>query len=116
MDVPTVYELSRHSGGDVHYYPQFQASIHGEKLCREMVHTLTRTMGWEGVMRVRVSTGYKITAFSGHLHIRGTDLIVLPNCHADQTIGISIEPAGAEGGEQATSLVAVQAALLYTNS
>merc|ERR1719299_400550 len=113
MDVPTVYELSRHSGGDVHYYPQFQAAQHGEKLDREMQHTLTRTMGWEGVMRVRVSTGYKITKFHGHMYIRGADLVVLPNCHADQSMGITIEPdeQKAPGG-----LLCVQAALLYTNS
>jgi protein transport protein SEC24 len=113
VDLASMYELCKSSGGDLHYYPQFNGNVHGQKLKNEMTHCLSREMGWEGVMRVRVSTGYKITKFHGHMYIRGTDLVVLPNCHADQSMGITIEPdeQKAPGG-----LVCVQAALLYTNS
>ena len=52
---------------------------------------LTRYMGWEAVMRIRVSRGWKITKFDGHLFIRGQDLLVVPNCHQDQTFAIQID-------------------------
>ena len=55
------------------------------------MHVLTRYMGWEAVMRIRVSRGWKITKFDGHLFIRGQDLLVVPNCHQDQTFAIQID-------------------------
>jgi protein transport protein SEC24 len=113
VDLSSLYELSKSSGGDVRYYPQFNATVHGGKLQNELKHCLSREMGWEGVMRVRVSDGYKITGFHGHLYIRGADLVVLPNCHADQAMGITIE---LDEQKPPSNLMCVQAALLYTNS
>jgi hypothetical protein len=41
-------------------------------------HNLTRTTGWEAVMRIRCSKGLRISAFHGHFFIRSTDLLALP--------------------------------------
>ncbi|CAK0871066.1 unnamed protein product, partial [Prorocentrum cordatum] len=79
----------------------------------ELMHVLTRYMGWEAVMRVRVSRGWKITKFYGHLFIRGQDLLVVPNCHADQTFSIAIDM---EENATPEPVMCVQSALLYTNS
>jgi protein transport protein SEC24 len=32
VDLASLYELSKSSGGDVRYYPQFNATVHGGKL------------------------------------------------------------------------------------
>merc|ERR1719396_98677 len=77
------------------------------------MHVLTRYMGWEAVMRVRVSRGWKIKQFYGHLFIRGVDLLVVPNCHQDQTFSISID---LEENVTPDPILCVQSALLYTNS
>jgi len=69
-------------------------------------------MGWEAVMRVRVSRGWKITKFYGHLFIRGVDLLVVPNCHSDQTFAITIDM---EENVTPDPVLCVQSALLYTN-
>ena len=74
---------------------------------------LTRYMGWEAVMRIRVSRGWKITKFDGHLFIRGQDLLVVPNCHSDQTFAIQIDM---EENVTPDPVLYVQSALLYTNS
>eukprot|EP00746_Dinoflagellata_sp_MGD_P142679 gnl/MRDRNA2_/MRDRNA2_75613_c0_seq1.p1 gnl/MRDRNA2_/MRDRNA2_75613_c0~~gnl/MRDRNA2_/MRDRNA2_75613_c0_seq1.p1 ORF type:complete len:656 (+),score=137.51 gnl/MRDRNA2_/MRDRNA2_75613_c0_seq1:103-2070(+) len=66
VDLATMACLPKYTGGDVRYYPMFTAQEHGLKLQNELVHVLTRYMGWEAVMRVRVSRGWKITAFYGH--------------------------------------------------
>ena len=84
-----------------------------EKFKAELVHVLTRYMGWEAVMRVRVSRGWKITKFDGHLFIRGQDLLVVPNCHSDQTFAIQIDM---EENVTPDPVLYVQSALLYTNS
>merc|ERR1719356_1883060 len=113
IDLASIAPLAKFTGGDVRLYPQFQAATSGLKLRKELLHVLSRYMGWEAVMRVRVSRGWKITNFYGHLFIRGQDLLVVPNCHADQTFAISIDM---DENVSPEPVLCVQSALLYTNS
>lgn len=41
----------------MYYYPNFQASIHKEKLKHELSRDLTRETAWEAVMRIRCGKG-----------------------------------------------------------
>jgi len=112
IDLASIAPLAKYTGGDVRYYPQFHIQTAGLKLKTELIHVLTRYMGWEAVMRVRVSRGWKISKFYGHLFIRGSDLLVVPNCHSDQTFAITIEM---EENVVPDPVLCVQSALLYTN-
>lgn len=112
IDLASISPLAKYTGGDVRYYPQFHIHSAGLKLKHELTHVLTRYMGWEAVMRVRVSRGWKITKFYGHLFIRGSDLLVIPNCHSDQTISIAFDM---EENVTPDPVLCVQSALLYTN-
>lgn len=113
IDLASIVPIAKYTGGDVRYYPNFNSQFHGEKLRSEVIHALTRYMGWEAVMRIRVSRGWKITNFYGHLYIRGTDLLIVPNCHSDQTFAITIDM---EENVTPDPVLFVQSALLYTNS
>ena len=113
MDLASIAPLAKLTAGDIRYYPGFAAQAHGEKFRQELLHACSRSMGWEAVMRVRVSRGWKISKFFGHLYVRGVDLLVVPNCHVDQTFGIVIEPVE---NETPDPNICVQFALLYTNS
>ena len=113
MDLASIAPLAKLTAGDLRYYPSFSAQVFGAKLRSELLHVCSRPMGWEAVMRVRVSRGWKISKFFGHLYVRGVDLLVVPNCHQDQTFGITIEPVE---NETPDPNVCVQFALLYTNS
>merc|ERR1719329_618910 len=113
VDLASLVPLAKHTGGDVRYYPFFHAEQQGTKLREELVRVLTREMGWEAVMRVRSSRGWKITQVFGHLFIRGADLMVIPNCHADQTFTVMID---INENESQDPLLVMQSALLYTNS
>ena len=113
MDVASISPLAKLTSGDIRYYPSFAAANQGEQMRQELLHVCTRAMGWEAVMRVRVSRGWKIAKFFGHLYVRGVDLLVVPNCHQDQSFGITIEPVE---NETPDPNVCVQFALLYTNS
>ena len=112
IDLASISPLAKYTGGDIRYYPQFHIQTSGLKLKTELMHVLIRYMGWEAVMRVRVSKGWKITKFYRHLFIRGSDLLVVPNCHADQTFAISIDM---EENVATDPVLCVQSALLYTN-
>jgi len=112
VDLASIASLAKYTGGDIRYYPGFHITLQGMKLKSELLHVLTRYMGWEAVMRVRVSRGWKITKFYGHLFIRGQDLLVVPNCHADQTFAVTIDM---EENISPDPILCIQSALLYTN-
>jgi len=113
VDLASIAPLAKFTGGDCRLYPQFHVQHQGLKLKSELMHVLTRYMGWEAVMRVRVSRGWKITKFYGHLFIRGVDLLVVPNCHSDQTFAVTIDM---EENVTPDPILCIQSALLYTNS
>ncbi|PHJ17581.1 transport protein sec24 [Cystoisospora suis] len=135
-DLATVLPLAQLTGGEVRYYAGFHKLQQGEQLENEVFHIMTRTTGWEAVMRIRVSRGWRISSRHGRFYLRGTDLFVLPTVNADSTFSVLMEideqsvgggggapgagslvngsgPGGGGGGD---NVVAVQAALLYTNS
>jgi len=113
VDLASIAPIAKFTGGDVRLYPQFHINTLGLKLRTELMHVLSRHMGWEAVMRVRVSRGWKITNFYGHLFIRGQDLLLVPNCHTDQTFAISIDM---DENVNPDPVFCMQSALLYTNS
>ena len=113
VDLASLAPIAKFTGGDVHYYKGFTSQIHGEKLKKDLLHVLSRETGWEAVMRVRVSKGWKITSFYGHMHLRHPDLLVLPNCHSDQTFGVTLDM---DDKESPDPVALIQIALLYTNS
>jgi len=113
VDLASIAPLAASTGGDIRYYKDFHIHHQGTKLRTEMLHVLSRYMGWEAVMRVRVSRGWKPVKFYGHLFIRGVDLLVVPNCHADQTFAVTID---LEENATPDPILCIQSALLYTNS
>lgn len=49
--------LAKYTGGQVLYYPAFQAHLHGEKFSYELARDLSRETAWEAVMRIRCGKG-----------------------------------------------------------
>jgi hypothetical protein len=70
----------------LYFYPGFISQRDGVKLRNELSHNLTRTTGWEAVMRMRCSKGMRIGTFHGHLFVRKEDLVALPSISADDTV------------------------------
>merc|ERR1711963_561557 len=91
IDLASIAPLAKFTGGDIRLYPRFHIQYSGFKMKSEMMHVLSRHMGWEAVMRVRLSRGWKITKLFGHCTAQGQDLFVVPNCHADQTFAVSFD-------------------------
>ena len=112
-DVATLSQLSRYSGGETYHYPGFDADIDGPRLYHDLMHDLTRTTGFEAVMRVRCTKGLRVTNFHGNFFIRGSDLLALPNVTSDTTCTAELEHVEVLNP---STLITVQAALLYTSS
>jgi len=112
-DVATLGSLTKLTGGQLHYYPGFTAQVSSEKFSKELSHCLTRTTGFEGVMRVRCTKGMAPKKMYGNYITRGRDLLGLPNCSSDSALTVEF----AHDEEMLSSpVIYIQAALLYTTS
>lgn len=119
-DLATVGSIAKFSGGSIKYYgnggnpPSPTAMV--AMLARfeeDMKHYLTRSIGFEAVMRLRSSRGISIHTFHGNFFVRSTDLIALPNVNPDSSYGIQVTISeDLKDFNQAC----FQAALLYTSS
>uniref|UniRef100_A0A7S1B6V7 Protein transport protein SEC24 n=1 Tax=Corethron hystrix TaxID=216773 RepID=A0A7S1B6V7_9STRA len=113
IDAASLGELPRRTAGQLYSYPSFDATTDGPKFVSELRRTLTRETAFEAVMRVRCTKGFKINHFYGNFHIRGTDLLALPNCTSDSVFGFEIQH---DEHNVNNSVLTVQSALLYTSS
>jgi len=115
-DLASLSCVSRYSSGSIHYYPEFHSTKTPalvNKFASDFSRYLTRDVGFEAVMRLRCTKGLTIHSFHGNFFVRSTDLLSLPNVNPDHTfsVQISIEEALTD-----SSMVAFQAALLYTTT
>lgn len=116
-DLATVSAISRHTAGNVYFYPGFHVAKDGQRFSSDLGNNLTRPTGWEAVMRIRCSRGVKITAFHGHYFARSSDLLALPNIDCDKSFAVNIAVEDAiQGATSKFSYACLQAALLYTAS
>lgn len=119
-DLATIGSVAKFSSGSIYYYggggtPQTERSIRSmlERFQLDMYHYLTRTIGFEAVMRVRCTKGVSVHTFHGNLFVRSTDLVALPNVNPDSSFGIQMTITD---DLKDYSSVCVQAALLFTSS
>eukprot|EP01055_Gregarina_sp_Pseudo9_P003809 Gregarina_sp_Pseudo_9__3808@NODE_395_length_2934_cov_45_855268_g372_i0_p1_GENE_NODE_395_length_2934_cov_45_855268_g372_i0NODE_395_length_2934_cov_45_855268_g372_i0_p1_ORF_typecomplete_len926_score195_38Sec23_trunk/PF04811_15/1_9e42Sec23_BS/PF08033_12/1_8e14zfSec23_Sec24/PF04810_15/4_4e13Sec23_helical/PF04815_15/2_7e10Gelsolin/PF00626_22/1_8e04Gelsolin/PF00626_22/0_022Vps36NZFN/PF16988_5/0_12FYTT/PF07078_11/1_8e04FYTT/PF07078_11/0_083MRNIP/PF15749_5/55MRNIP/PF15749_5/1_5AAA_23/PF13476_6/7_7_NODE_ len=113
LDLATIAGLARGTGGDVLYYPGYKYQVWGDKLVSELHRIYSRRTGWEGIMRVRLSKGWKISWYSGHYCFRGVDLMMLPSFSEDNTAVIELDNSESVTSE---SICYAQLALLYSTS
>ncbi|XP_042017087.1 protein transport protein Sec24-like At3g07100 [Salvia splendens] len=112
-DIASLGTLAKYTGGQVYYYPNFQASIHKEKLKHELSRDLTRETAWEAVMRIRCGKGVRFTSYHGNFMLRSTDLLALPAVDCDKAYAAQLS---LEETLLTTQTVYFQVALLYTSS
>ncbi|CDK27372.1 unnamed protein product [Kuraishia capsulata CBS 1993] len=114
QDVATLANLPRYSAGQTHFYPAWSASRMEDitKLSKEISNHLSMEIQLEAVMRIRGSTGTRMSAFYGNFFNRSSDLCSFPTFARDQSyvIEMAIE-------ETLTKPYAyVQAAVLHTTA
>jgi len=113
MDIATLACLSKTTGGQLFFYPRYSMERDMIKLHNEFYRVLTRTTGYNGVMRLRASAGIEIVNYYGnHMLTYGTDMEVA-NIDCDKVFSVSVRN---EGAIQDNTNVGVQCAMLYTTS
>lgn len=111
VDIATVGVLSTVTGGQIFFYPDFHSGKDGYSLECDMMQSLTRETGFEGIMAVRTSTGIRVADYFGNFFRRDPAEIELPAIDCDKSFAIRLEH---ENSLPDKSPVCIQAALLYT--
>lgn len=132
IDLATIGQVSRLTGGEVYKYTYFQADIDGQRLVADIVKNISRPIAFDTVMRVRTSTGTRPTEFYGHFFMSNTtDMEIasigkfnVSNCNwainkktfitdCDKSVAIEIKHDDKLPPEEN---VYIQIALLYTST
>lgn len=131
VDLATIGQVARLSGGEVYKYTYFQvslknfknwkniqkqyflqANLDGERLVKDLIKNISRPIAFDSVMRVRTSTGIRPTDFYGHFFMSNTTDMEIASIDCDKSIAIEIKHDDKLPPEEN---VYVQVALLYTS-
>ncbi|GFG34509.1 hypothetical protein Cfor_07724 [Coptotermes formosanus] len=112
IDLATIGQVSRLSGGEIYKYTYFQADLDGERLIADIKHDVSRPVAFDAIMRVRTSTGVRATDFYGHFFMSNTTDMELASIDCDKAVAIEIKHDDKLTEEDG---VYIQVALLYTS-
>nr|XP_023685568.1 protein transport protein Sec24D-like [Paramormyrops kingsleyae] len=112
VDVATVGSVSMHTGGSVYKYNNFQVDIDGEHFLRDLRRDVEKPVGFDAIMRVRTSTGFRATDFYGAIHMNNTTDVEMAgvDCHKAVTVEFKHDDKLSED-----TGALIQCALLYTS-
>ncbi|XP_041449743.1 protein transport protein Sec24C isoform X2 [Drosophila obscura] len=112
IDIATIGQVARLTGGEVYKYTYFQADVDGQRLIEDIIKNVSRPIAFDAVMRVRTSAGIRPTEFFGHFFMSNTTDVELASIDATKSISIEIKHDDKLPPEEN---VYVQVALLYTS-
>ncbi|KAI8911354.1 Sec23/Sec24 trunk domain-containing protein [Powellomyces hirtus] len=113
IDVATIGSLSALTGGELYVYPNFDAGRDGLRVAKDLITSLTRTFGFDALLRVRVSNGLKVTDHFGNFYMKNVTDVEMGGIDSTKAIGVGIKHDGKLDEKRES---AFQAALLYTTA
>lgn len=86
VDVATIGQVCRLTGGEVYKYTYFQSNVDGPRLIADVTRNISRPVAFDAIMRVRTSTGVRPTDFFGHYYMSNTTDMELAAVDSDKVI------------------------------
>lgn len=92
QDVATLSNLPRFTAGQTHFYPSWICTKIEDvtKLSKEISEHLSMDIALEAVLRVRCSSGFRMSGFFGNFFNRSSDLCSFPTFPRDQGYVIEV--------------------------
>lgn len=112
IDLATIGQVSRLTGGEVYKYTYFQADIDGPRVVGDIIKNISRPIAFDAVMRVRTSAGIRPTEFYGHFFMSNTTDLDMACVNSDKSVAIEIKHDDKLPPEE---IVYIQVALLFTS-
>ncbi|XP_061664267.1 protein transport protein Sec24D isoform X2 [Syngnathoides biaculeatus] len=111
VDVATLADVPSHTGGSVFKYNNFQVDTDGEHFLRDLRKEVQKSIGFDAIMRVRTSTGFRATDFFGAIHMNTTTDVEMAAVDCDKAVTVELKHDDALSEETGAF---IQCALLYT--
>lgn len=112
IDVATVSEVSRLTGGSVYKYSYFQADLDGDRFLDDLRKNVQNQSAFDAILRVRTSTGIRPVDFYGNFYMSNTTDVEMAAINSDDALNVEIKHDDKlSEGDGAY----VQVAVLYTS-
>ncbi|CAG5929286.1 unnamed protein product [Menidia menidia] len=111
VDLATMADVPSHTGGSVYKYNNFEMEADGEHFLRELRKDLQKSIGFDAIMRVRTSTGFRATDFYGAIHMNNTTDVEMAAVDCDKAVTVEFKHDDTLSEETGAL---IQCALLYT--
>lgn len=112
VDLATIGQVSRLTGGELFKYTYFQADIDGARVVGDIRRTVASMCAFDTVMRVRTSTGLRPTDFYGHFFMSNTTDMEVAHMDGNKAVALEVRH---DDKLQPEDVVHVQVAVLYTS-
>lgn len=114
QDVASLSNLPRYTGGQTYFYPGWNAgrSEDAIKFATEFSDYLSSEIGLEAVLRVRATTGLRMSTFYGNFFNRSSDLCAFPAFPRDQSYVVEV----AIDDSLTKNFICMQTAVLHTTA
>ena len=112
VDLASIAPIADNTGGDLHYFPNYDETKHGEKLYYLLYRMLTRQQGYDIQVKARTSTGITQTEYYGSFAFVPLADFEIAAIDADKTVSFVVRNDERLKDNQ---IVYVQFAMIYTN-
>ncbi|XP_031440688.1 protein transport protein Sec24D [Clupea harengus] len=111
LDLATMGDTPTHTGGSVYKYSNFQVEMDGENFLSDLRKDVEKPIGFDAIMRVRTSTGFRATDFHGAVHMNNTTDVEMAAIDCDKAVTVEFKHDDTLSEETGALM---QCALLYT--
>ncbi|XP_030194923.1 protein transport protein Sec24D-like [Gadus morhua] len=111
LDIATMGDVPAHTGGAVYKYSNFQVETDVEHFLRDLRKDVEKPIGFDAIIRVRTSTGFRATDFFGGVYMNNTTDVELAAVDCDHAITVELKHDDTLSEETGAFM---QCALLYT--
>ncbi|XP_062372083.1 protein transport protein Sec24D [Sardina pilchardus] len=111
VDLATMGDLPTLTGGSVYKYSNFQVETDGENFLSDLRKDIEKPIGFDAIMRVRTSTGFRATDFHGAVYMNNTTDVEMASIDCNKAVTVEFKHDDTLSEETGALM---QCALLYT--
>ncbi|XP_053767877.1 protein transport protein Sec24D isoform X2 [Desmodus rotundus] len=113
VDVASLGLVPQLTGGTLYKYSKFQVHLDSQQFLSDLRNEIEKKTGFDAIMRVRTSTGFRATDFFGGIYMNNTTDVEMAAVDCDKAVTVEFKHDD-KLGEDSGALI--QCAVLYTTA
>ncbi|XP_034967495.1 protein transport protein Sec24D [Zootoca vivipara] len=112
VDVASMGLVTMHTGGTLYKYNNFQVHSDSPQFLNDLRKSIEKRMGFDAIMRVRTSTGFRATDFLGAVYMNNTTDVEMAAVDCDKAVTVEFKHDDKLNEDNGAL---IQCAVLYTS-